>query len=494
MELQFAKKDLNCLNRVLWETKNQEQTLEIKLTDSMPDVGKVLCVWGQPILRSKEWRGNGMGITGGIQVWVLYNAEDGSGVRTVEGWIPFQMRWEFPQTQRDGTMRVCCMLQSLDARITSARKLMVRGVVSALAEAMEPVHKEIYAPENIPEDVQLLRKSYPVCLPQEAGERSVTLDEEIRLPAASEGLWKLLTCTAQPELVDQKLLGDKVVFRGAVLVRGLLRGEDGSLKPFSQEIPFSQYGELEKEYGPLAAPDVILAMTDWEAEWVEGGTLRIKGGLTGQYVVFDSPMVEVVEDAYSVDRELQKQTEALTLPAVLEWRQQRVQAEQPLQDAGEVLDTTLLAGHPIQRNLGRERELELTGTFQILTGEPDQGYQTQILRWEQEICEPADEGVQLLCRCSLSGRAYTEDAMARGDLALDLMTVTQTQIPMVTGLSLGEKKQRSTDRPSLILCAPGEETLWSLAKRCGSTVAAIEKANALQEDPAPDRWLLIPVI
>lgn len=68
MELQFKKTLLPCLDTVLREVQNQEQTQELKLSDGMPDVGRVLSAWGQGILRSKEWRDGMLTLSGGMMV------------------------------------------------------------------------------------------------------------------------------------------------------------------------------------------------------------------------------------------------------------------------------------------------------------------------------------------------------------------------------------------------------------------------------------------
>lgn len=64
---------------------------------------------------------------------------------------------------------------------------------------------------------------------------------------------------------------------------------------------------------------------------------------------------------------------------------------------------------------------------------------------------------------------------------------------MVTGLELGEQRRLDPNRPSLILRRIGEDRLWDIAKASNSTVEAIRKANGLQEEPAPNQMLLIPV-
>ena len=76
---------------------------------------------------------------------------------------------------------------------------------------------------------------------------------------------------------------------------------------------------------------------------------------------------------------------------------------------------------------------------------------------------------------------------------MEITATTSRGIPMVTGLNLGEPRQADPERPSLILRRAGEKRLWDLAKASGSTVEAIRKANNLQDEPAPNQMLLIPV-
>ena len=54
MDLNFQNREVSCLNPALREIQNSEQTQEIKLTEGMPDVGRIVSAWGQPILRGKE--------------------------------------------------------------------------------------------------------------------------------------------------------------------------------------------------------------------------------------------------------------------------------------------------------------------------------------------------------------------------------------------------------------------------------------------------------
>lgn len=495
MELQFPKSALSYLRRAAWEIKNEEQTQEVRLADSFPDIGKILGAWGQPLVRSKEWLSSNMRISGGIMAWVLYMPEEGGTPQCVETWIPFQMQWDFPQTQYDGSMRVSCLLKNIDARSVSARKIMVRSVVSAAGEALEPMQAELYQPDEVPEDVQLLRKSYPIRLPSEAGESVITMDEELTPNASCRPVRKIIRCSVQPELTDQKVMADKVVFRGSAGVQVLCECEDEKLHRCDFEIPFSQYADLEREYDPYALADVIPAVTNLELDVQENGTLRLKAGIVGQYVIYDNPVLEVVTDAYSTQRQVLPMRQELALPAVLDMRRELVKVDTAADQEGiQNIDAAVMLAHPSQRKEQQGFRMEIPGGLQLLgydSGEQPAGSSS---RWEKEIEIPADEHAMLLARSAPTGKPQATKAGFGMDFAADIQVTAPTDIPMVTALSIGEAVQLDPNRPSLILRRVGDDTLWDIAKSCGSTVDSIREANALTEEPLSDQFLLIPIL
>lgn len=498
MELQFNKTDFPCLRQAAWETQTQEQTQEIRLPEAMPDIGRVLGAWGQVLIRGKQWLTGGMSVSGGVMAWVLYAPEDGSEPRCMEGWIPFQMTWDFPDTERDGAMRVTCLLKSMDARSVSARKLMVRACVSVLGEAWEPSRVELYTPGELPEDVQVLRGSYPVKVPREAGEKTFLLDEELTVPASAPAMEKLLRYELRPELIDQKVMSEKVVFRGSANLHILYLAEDGRLSSWDFEIPFSQYTELEREYDQDAAARVALALTSLELEKDEDDRLRLKAGLVGQYIVYERPLIEVVEDAYSPSRQVTPNVQPLQMPVILDERQETLRAEQTIPAEGsQVADVAFFTEHPKPRRTENGVIMEISGTFQLLYWDGSGDVQSGTARWEGECELPTGADSRVEAAAFLTGQPQAGiaggSAELRGEVLVEALTTTAQGIPMVTALELGERIEPDPDRPSLILRRAGESRLWDVAKDCGSTVEAIRQANHLQEEPSPEQILLIPV-
>lgn len=499
MELQFNKTTLPCLRQLVGEVQNQEVTQEVRLSDAMPDIGKILSCWGQIMIRSKEWRGGEMNVSGGVAVFALYAPEDGSEPRSVESWLPFQMKWGLPDSRRDGTMILSPLLRGVDGRTTSARKMMVRANVSIFAQAYEAGEADLYTPAEVPADIQLLKRSYPLKLPKEAGEKAFTLDEELAMNPSEPGIDKILRYELQTEIIDQKVMSEKVVFRGVAIVHILYRTEDGELKSWNYEIPFSQYTDLEQEYDQDADARVAMAVTSLELEPLEGDRLQLKAGLIGQYVIYDRPVVELVEDAYSPGRNVTPQMQSLSLPILLDMRREmkRAQVSVDVGDGAQLIDMGFYPEHPRLRQNGDSVEVEQSGSFQTLYRDAAGNYGGGAGRWEDAWQLPADMDSRLEAAACPSGKvqgsAMGGEASLQADVLTEMLATASQGLSMVSGLELGEMKEPDPQRPSLILRRAGKERLWDMAKRCGSTVEAIRKANQLTDEPEDGQVLLIPV-
>lgn len=498
MQLQFEKKGISFLQTVKREVQSQEQTQELRVSDGMPDIGSIVGAWGQVILRSKEWQGDGMTISGGTMVWVQYIPEEGGEAQCVESWLPFQMRWSFPQTQHDGTIIAQSLLRSVDARSLSARKMMIRANVSVLGMALEKQQRDIFVPSDVPEDIQLNVRRYPIQLPAEAGEKTFSLDESVSLPPSAPRMEKLVSYCVQPEITEERMMGDKVVFRGNALLHMLYCGDDGGEYSWDFDLPFTQYCELDGEYGEEASVLLLPNVTALELERDEDD-LNLKVGLVCQYRIDHRPVVEVVEDAYSILRSVTPVYQDLQLPGILESRTQKLRGQLSVpMDAMRLTDVQALP-QPVQiHSNGQEAALEVSSQFQMLYYDMDGGLHTASQKWQENVILSVGEdcGVEALSWPvgKTQGNLLSGNAQLTAEMKLLTETRSSASIPMVTGLELGELQEPDPHRPSLILRRKGSDTLWEMAKRNGSTVKAIEAANQLETDPDPSRMLLIPVI
>ena len=495
MEVAFTKSQINCLKTLKCEMQRREETQELRLPEEMPDIGRILACWGQPVLRGKEWRKGSAHISGGVMVWVLYMPEDGSDVRQVESWIPFQMKWDLPETDRDGILHIYPELIGLDSRCISARKMLIRCGIGVNMQAMLSQQVMVSTAEETPEHIEILENTYPMRLATEAGEKPFSVDLELSLAAGQPE--KLISYTLQPELQEHKMIGDKLVFRGIGRLHVLYTGLDGIIRSEDLEVPFSQYAELEKEYPENAISQIRFAVTNLELQPNEAGQLDLKAGLTGQYTVYDCVMLKIVEDAYRPGWEVEKETVALELPALLDRHREDIPIQVMAENISDILDVVFYREQP--RPYWEEGcwNADQEGMFQVLYRDMEGQTQSALIPWSGSWSLPAEKETNAQACWHKIGNIMWAPGVGgtilQADSFVEMDTMQTKALPMIAALTMGQPVKAQEDRPSLILCRCQDETLWELAKKTGSTVKAICKANRLEDAPESGRILLIPV-
>ena len=497
MEITFNPTACRHLRWIVNTHLTRELTQEVRLPEGMGDIGRILGCWGQVLVRSKEWRGGNMGISGGVMVWVLYAPEDGSELQTVESWMPLQLKWDLPDTEQDGFILIYPMLKSMDARSTSARKIMVRANVGTWGAALNNGQTQLWdAPQQMPEDVQLLTQEYPMELPVEFGEKMVDFEERLELPSGYPPVERIIRYSLTPVNTEQRVMGSRIVFRGKALLQLLYWG-GGKVNTWNTEISYAQFGDLDRDYGTHATADVIPLLTNLEIAMNEGQP-ELKGDMAVQYVIYDRHMIPMTEDAYSTLRPVEIHTQALEMPNRLDKTCQslRIRQNMPCQ-AGNVLDAFLMLDTPKFRMGDGGGEVFLSGQTEVLYRDMEGNIQCENGKLEYCHAFHADEHTKMdilamgedRIDLSVDGNGITLEIPVRLDIGV---TGNTAQTP-ISAITLGDEAKPDPSRPSLILRRCKDQTLWEIAKENGSTVDAIRRINSLENEPENGRMILIPI-
>lgn len=502
MELAFQKSAVAHLQKLTDQVIRQEETTETTVPDSMPDVGRIVGCWGVPVVRSKEWRQDSMTLSGGVSAWILYVPEDGATPRQLGAYLPFSMKWDLPQSDQEGFMRVSCRLRSIDARMLSARRILVRASIACQGDAYRSGEAQFYTLPEPPKNLEVLRQRLPLLLPVELTEKSFLLDEELELSGGAPAVSQIIAYQLRPVISDGKVLGEKAVFKGDCALHLVYMTPEERLAVWDFEVPFSQYTELEQNYDQEEELQVEPLLTGAEVTADEDGRrLRLKCSVAAQCMVLGHRNVDLVQDLYSLRGEVVPQTQSFPAKSRLDHQTFREQAEESFPiDGGTLIDGTVLPDFPTVRREGEDITITAPLWCSVLYYGSDGALQSATAHTDATAKTHLAEGCQCQAAARLSGPAQWSvgggSALLRAGVELTADCFTSQDITMISGGEMGEAVKPDPNRPSLILRTTGQdESLWSLAKRCGSTVEAIRGANHLGDTlPAEDALLLIPVL
>lgn len=487
MELPFEKRVSRFWQQKLYTPVTKEETQEYRLPESMPDIGRVIAAWGQVVLRGKEWRSNHIGLTGGVMVWVLYDAEDGSGAKRVESWLPFNARVEHSQAGPDGVIRAESVLCGVDARSISSRKLMLRCQIGLMVQTLVPRQAELMEPGELPGDIEVLERTYPMVLTRETGERTFLVDESMSLPAGKAE--RIIYYRLLPRVTEQKVLGSRGVFRGVGELHLLCQDAQEQLFGVDMEVPFAQYLDLEGDYEEGTEVSNLLCVTSLEVEPEEDGQVRVRCGMVSQYIINAPTVIRCLEDAYSPVRELELVRQSVELPAWLEEQVRMIELQERLAGDEVGVDQIFFPDLPTVTRQPGGAEIRVGGSFQSLCRNAE-----GILVGKQQ---KAGESISLTTECDTVPCTWLRGGVSRGEAKMEvrLSSVCTKPMEMVAGIRAGELREPDPERPGVIIRARrAEESLWDIAKYCGSTVSAIQRLNKLEGEPEANRLLLIPVV
>ena len=497
MELVFQENRRDYLRRIMDETAAQEQTVDLVVPDSIADCDRVVDAFGTVLIRSEECSSGSASVAGVVQAGVLFVSEDGV-TQCMTAQIPFSFRKDFGAEQAECTMQCRCQLKSMDARMLNSRKILLRaGIVCTMTVyAREPL--VTYEPEEPAPNLQLKQTTLPLRMPVGLGEKSFALNEELETGAPMS---RLLKWMSRIRIGEQRLVGNKAVFKGEFLVHALYSDPDEALHTHDWTVPFSQYAEMEREYDEDSDVLTALSPTSVELEPDFGnGRLYLSANLLAQCTAVGPQTVRVIEDAFCTDAELKPQWCDWALSGLLDsqsFRETAVAAGD--QAAKSVVDVWVYPDEVSKMRTDGRIRLELPLNCSVLYTDGDGALQGRMLRtsvtMETELAEES--------RCAVTGIDCGEAFSAAGENGIELrlpvsVTVESSAEHRLRGLSGGEIEPlpaSAEPRPAVILRrTDGEEEIWEIAKSLRTPMAAIREANDLEGPTAPaNTMLLIPM-
>ena len=495
MELNFQTTQLSYLKPVLHQIHRMEETGETIVPDRCPDIGSIVDAYAGAILRGKDCRDGCVSVSGGIKGGLLYLSEEEREPHVLEFYLPFNAKLDHPQLTAQSRVLCDVRVQSVDGKMINSRKAMLRVNLGFYVDGYEKETEIFSHLKEVPDWLQVLPRTYPLHVPLAYDEKSFSLHETIDVPGF-ERLYKLL---CRPEVTEQKVLGNKAVFKGNLNYKAVYLTQEGKLRTQSNTVPFSQYCQMEQDFDEEKLRVIpVVTGYDWNTEGEGTGK---KGALTihilAQCVVSGTRELSVIEDAYSLNGTLEGEWNTSRLYGCLD-HQKTTLGLRPLSMAPfqTIMDTEFYPGFP---NLKREEDqiiceipVSVHAVGENHDGELASCIGIGIAEFRNPACPEAECAAWVSPICNGYGLSASDSTEVRGEILLEWRCYGGQSIKTLYG---GRNIALQQERPAVILRYLSEDSiLWDLAKTCAARETVIRAVNHLDDDIAPaGKMLLVPI-
>ena len=368
MELSFETRPVRYLGHILHETGRQEETAEVIVPDSCPDVERVVFASASALLRGTECRAGSVLISGGIRASALCVPEDGTSPQKLDAYLPFSLRMEHTAIAERAQIFPELFVRQADARLVNSRKILFRVDLGCTLDGYEQKELTVYTLQSPPQQLQLRTQTYPVLLPTETSEKSFTLSDELELPSGRAQPTEILSYETRPEVTDCKVVGSKAVFKGNLCLHVLYRNAEGGLGVWERQLPFSQFCDLTGDYEQAQMDaQVVVTSAELELDASDAHRLLLSVGMTAQCVVSDTLTLTLTEDAYAVGAVLEPEWTQYDLECRLDRQTLRDAVRQQIggEIAG-VVDTAVYLDAPYLERDGGAMRVKAPMTLRVL--------------------------------------------------------------------------------------------------------------------------------
>ena len=498
MEIKLNNEAVSCWQAVLDTAIAQEETAELTVPDSMPDIQRIVRAEGQALMKSKVTDTGRAVLSGVVSVSVLYCPEGTEGVRRIGLELPYTCACSDASIDGETTAVAVTEAVSVQAAVSGPRRAAVR--VELLTNLTCFRKTELETNQSAPDGtaLELYKQSRTVLLPVSVTEKTAVLSEEFDVTDTDLTAAEVLCGTVRFEQRDQKVVGSRLVMRALEKVTVLLRSGQ-TVRQRELEREFSQIIELDS----ASEEDVFslcLMPSSAYFQCTQGAAEKQLRLLAEVQTVIQCVQKQRLELAYVTDasavgkQRFEPLTQTVTLPVA-------VHTQETTELLAEVLDTPEKAAQVLSVRAGCSRVTAAEEAYSaavavsILYTDAQNRLQSVTRRFEVKCARTQEEQTKTSARIA-------ELYAAPGAGGIDLrMTVCFTSVreetaavQTVTGGELTERTQKD-ERSVVLRRAAAGETLWQIAKQYATTEQSIREANdADARGIQPGDLLLIPLV
>ncbi|MBR7070866.1 MAG: DUF3794 domain-containing protein [Clostridia bacterium] len=494
---------------IFQESTEQPIDADFTLPDYCASISRILKCRAVSRIASKGMNGRNITVDGNVTVTLLY-ADDENKIYGYEYQYPFNKSFEMPVDGEGGTLICKSRCEYLNCRAVTGRKVDLHGAVSLSVCVSKRKSNELLSDFD-DDGVELRRGTVPTTVPMGSAEKYLMMEEEIELGQGQPPVHNLLRYESRVLLREKKLLHDKAVIKGDLLLTILYCSENGNLQTVKSILPFSQIVELNGvEEGCLCDASAECAGLELKPRQSVSGEIR-SFSLTAKLLICvqaycDSDMA-VVLDSFSRRYETEMLKKEFRFEKLCKTITENFHAKQSFSFAKGELGSVADLWSDVQVGFVgmEENNFTVKGTVPIgmicysTDGVP--AFFERTVDFEYR-CPMEHAIIGMMCEpiVEVQNIAYAiigEDTMEiRLELSLIACIYETNKMSVIADITPDEKKpiQKPNKGALIVYYAAAGESLWDIAQKYGAGIHEMKTLNHCDDLPfSEDKTVLIPM-
>ncbi len=468
---------------------------EISLPDYYPDIHRILKCRVNAKVAQKNAEGGQINIDGVVCLNLIYADKD-CGIRALDVQTPFNKKIDFSAEDGCHSVQVECKTDYCNCRATTERTVDVHSAISMAVNVVTCCEVAVVA--DVDEThVQMKRNVAPASSPSGRADKYLLINDEVSLPDKCPAIRNILRSDLDVVINDKKIVENRVVVKGEILMNVLYFGEETvDCECFKESIPFSQIVEAQgiNENCTCIVKGNIISSELMPRTGMSGDMRVISASVKLLLSVdaFCENEIPYITDAYSTKYDMSLGWNDVCFEKVASSITENLKVsynfDLPFNQDMQVVDMWCVPS--ISDTTSNDGSVDVKGSVQICMimrdkqGEPS--YYERTFDYNKVLNIELPEHFYI--KSTVAAKSCV--AISKGDLFelvcelnLCLDVVEQTSCKVVSSIQLNNEHLRRCKPSSIVVYfAHKGDSVWDVARRYNTTPQAIATTNNLKDD------------
>lgn len=473
--------------------------------DSKPDILDTICTSGIICLYKKEVLDGKVRLDGNVNTYIMYLADDSKDrIRALNTSIDFSENIELPKSEQGMECKVNINLKSIEAKVVNGRKISIKATMEVELRVYSREDIEIINDLQNADEIQMLKEKLKVNSLLGIGDTKIYAKDNISIDQV-DNLAEILKASMCICEKDIKISYNKVLSKAEAEIKIVYLTEDNRINKVTAKIPIVGFVDIQN-ISENNTCDVEYEIRNMiiKPNQTEEHSIYVELEVGILVTAYEEKEINLIQDLYSPCENLEfNKKQITTMTGKMQIRESKsIRETINIENLGNrnIIDVDIVKNitneNKLKDRIVYEGELE----FRFLTDTSDLVLETKTAKipFEHIINNIQNaENMNTNMEMEIANQDYI--IQDNGDIVTNVDMLLNTDMYQNANLNIMDEIQTNGTREeqdySLIMyIVKKDDTLWNIAKRFGSTVDDIVRANGIEnpDEIQPGQKLFIP--